>query len=145
MTATNMFQPLQLKPMEPIMGWDEFFQDGEGYLKAAVGGHERRQNIFTAEILYNIIAMAIEKFVMAALMRHGALPYNHTMGDLVEAMDETFPRAMEDIRDGLIEMDKYQEICDIDSFNISLPSMEAIPGMLQLAKNLRSLVVNKLL
>lgn len=30
---------------------------------------------FTPEIICNLIAMAIEKFVMAVLMRHGALPY----------------------------------------------------------------------
>jgi len=145
MTAANKFQPLQLKPMEPIKGWEEFLQDGDGYLKTAIAGHERRQNIFTSEILYNIIAMAIEKFVMAALMRHGALPYNHTMGDLAEAMDETFPNAMGDIGERLIELDKYQEICDIDTYNISPPSMEAIPAMLQLADRLKTLVVQELL
>lgn len=145
MIATNIFQPLNLKPMEPIKGWEEFFQDGEEYLKTAIGGYEKRQNIFTSEILYNINAMAIEKFVMAALMRHGALPYNHTMGDLVEAMEETFPHAMGDIGEGLLALDKYQEICDIDTYNVSPPSMEDIPGMLELADKLRSLVINELL
>ena len=145
MNATSKMPSIQLTPMEAISGWKEFSQDGEGYLKTAIAGHERRQDIFTSEILYNIIAMAIEKFAMAALMRHGAMPYNHTMVDLVEAMEETFPHAIEEIRDGLIALDKYQEICDVDAFSIVPPNMDEIPGMLELAEKLRSLVIDELL
>lgn len=82
---------IPLAEIEPIRGWEEFLQDGKGFLSTALAGYQKRQQVFTAEILYNIIAMAVEKFVMAALMRHGALPYNHTMADLVEAMETTFP------------------------------------------------------
>ncbi len=130
---------------QAIEGWEDFLHDGEAFLRTGMGAYTKGKKAFTSEILYNIIAMTIEKFVMAALMKHGALPYNHTMGDLVEAMDETFPNGMGDIREGLLELDKYQEICDIDTYNISPPSMEEIPGMLQLADRLKSLVVNELL
>ncbi|NOX80489.1 MAG: hypothetical protein GXP57_05280 [Deltaproteobacteria bacterium] len=142
MMTTTKPQPVQLIPMEAITGWEEFLRDGEAYLKTAVAAHQKRQDVFTPEILYNIIAMAIEKFVMAALMRHGTLPYNHTMTDLVESMEETFPG---DISAGLIKMDKYQDICALDNYHISPPAMEEIPGMLELGQKLRSLVVNKLL
>jgi len=144
MTTIHMPQ-VDLHPMEAITGWEEFLQDGEGYLKTAVGAYERRKDIFTSEILYNIIAMAIEKFVMAALMRHGAMPYNHTMGDLVEAMEMTFPHAMGDIREKLLELDKYQEICDLETYTISPPDREEIPDMLKVAEQLKRLVVQKLL
>ncbi len=136
---------VDLYPMQEIDGWEEFLEDGEGYLKTAVGAHARRRDIFTPEILYNIIAMAIEKFVMAALMRHGALPCNHTMGDLVMAMDTTFPDSMGDIREKLLELDKYQEICDLDTYLIRPPDMDEIPLMLNLANRLRALIVGKLL
>ena len=141
----NHFSLDDLRHSQPIQGWDIFWSEGKAFLATAVAAYEKKKNAFTADILYNIIAMSIEKFVMAALMRHGAMPYNHTMGDLVEAMDETFPDAMGDIREGLVDLDKYQEICDIDTYTISPPSMEAIPGMLQLANKLRSLVVNELI
>jgi hypothetical protein len=134
-----------LTALQPIKGWEEYFRHGEGYLNAAVGAHRKEVRAFTPEILYNIIAMAIEKFVMAALMRHGALPYNHTMGDLVEAMENTFPGKMGEIGEGLLALDKYQEICDIDAFNIRPPKMEEITAMLELAERLRGLVVNELL
>ncbi|HHB76334.1 MAG TPA: hypothetical protein ENK84_07300 [Desulfobulbus sp.] len=136
---------VDLQPMQEIAGWEEFFQDGEAYLKTAAGAHKRRKEIFTAEILYNLVAMAIEKFVMAALMRHGAMPYNHTMVDLVEAMEQNFPDAMKELREPLLELDKYQEICDLDTYTIKPPTMGEIPSMLGLAEQLKSLVVRELL
>ncbi|MCI5132055.1 MAG: hypothetical protein D3904_11165 [Candidatus Electrothrix sp. EH2] len=133
-----------LTGLEPIRGWEEFLQDGEAYLKTATAAHAKRKAVFTPEILYNLIAMAIEKFVMAALMQRGTMPYNHTMLDLVEAMESTFPGRMGDLSQGLLDMDKYQEICDLDGFKIVPPSMEKIPGMLELAERLRLLVTEEL-
>jgi hypothetical protein len=146
MTAATMTaEPIALKSIEPIRGWEEFLQDGEGYLRTAQGAYRKQRPVFTAEILYNIIAMGIEKFIMAALMRHGTMPYNHTMADLVEAMEQTFPGRMDKLGPGLLKMDSYQEICDLDGFKISPPDMEEIPNMLDLAEQLRLLVVEELL
>lgn len=123
-----------------IGGWEDYVKDGESYLKTAVGAFEKQKKAFTPEILYNIIAMAIEKFIMAALMRHGTLPYNHTMKDLIAAMDAAFPAAIDELREGLVRMDGYQEICDLDGFRIVPPESSEIPGMLNLAQKLRRLV-----
>ena len=124
---------------QPIEGWEEFLHEGEAYLKTAHGAHAKEREVFTPEILYNIIAMAIEKFVMAALMKHGALPYNHTMGDLVYAMEETFPGALGDLKERILDLDQYQEICDVDAFAIRPPGIEEIEGMLVIARQLQSL------
>lgn len=133
-----------LSSIKAIPGWEEFLEDGNGYLRTAKGGYANRKKIFTSTILYNITAMAIEKFVMAALMRHGTLPNNHTMADLVESMEETFPGALEDIREDLLRLDSYQDICDPYEFTIVELSMDQIPGMLELAEKLRQLVVTDL-
>ncbi|MCF6187312.1 MAG: hypothetical protein L3J49_07550 [Desulfobulbaceae bacterium] len=125
---------------QPIEGWEEFLHEGEAYLKTGHGAYARRREVFTPEILYNIIAMAIEKFVMAALMKYGALPYNHTMGDLVEAMEETFPGALGEIREKIIALDRYQEICDVDAFMIRPPKRKEIAGMLEIAAQLQNLI-----
>ncbi|MCI5211179.1 MAG: hypothetical protein D3910_20885, partial [Candidatus Electrothrix sp. ATG2] len=78
MIRTKEPEPIPLTGLEPIRGWEEFLRDGEGYLRTATAAYTKKNGIFTSEILYNLIAMAIEKFIMAALMRHGAMPYNHT-------------------------------------------------------------------
>ncbi len=124
---------------QSIEGWDDFLNEGRGFLKTAKGAYLRHIGVFTPEILYNIIAMAIEKFVMAALMQRGALPYNHTMGDLVEAMEAVFPERMEELREPLLKMDSYQEICDVDYFNIVAPERGEISWMLALATKMEDM------
>jgi len=139
MTLSNV-NMIRVSSARAIGGWEDFFKDGEGYLRTAVGAYKKRKKAFTSEILYNIIAMAIEKFIMSALMHHGALPYNHTMRDLVEAMDETFPTAIDELREGLLKMDTYQDICALDGFRITPPKMKEISGMLNMAQKLRGLI-----
>lgn len=139
-TASALVGFADIKKARSIDGWEEFLHDGEAFLKTGVAAYVKGKKAFTPEILYNIIAMAIEKFVMAALMQRGALPYNHTMGDLVESMNEVFPDGMSDIKNGLLDLDRYQEICDVDTFNIIPPAMEAIPAMLDLAQKMQELV-----
>lgn len=133
------FGDIKSKP-DAIDDWDVFLHDGEAFLRTGLAAYTKGKKAFTPEILYNIVAMAIEKFVMAALMQRGSLPYNHTMGDLVEAMDEVFPGAMGDLKDGLLDLDRYQEICDVDSFTVIPPAMEEIPKMLALAERMQELV-----
>ena len=69
---------------ESGMGYEAFFDEGNKYLKTARGG-VKRPAVFTTEILYNIIGLAIEKHIMAALMAKGCLADNHTFTDLVDA------------------------------------------------------------
>ncbi|CAK8710439.1 MAG: hypothetical protein D3905_11135 [Candidatus Electrothrix sp. AS4_5] len=148
MTVTTIMrepEPIPLTGIEPVRGWEEFLRDGEGFLRTATAAYTKKNRIFTSEILYNLIAMAIEKFIMAALMRHGAMPYNHTMQDLVAAMEDTFPGKMTKLGEGLLELDKYQDICDLDGFKIIPPESEKIPGMLALADQMHTLVTEELI
>lgn len=145
MEPTANFLLSDLKKAQPISGWEDFWGEGKAFLKTASAAYAQQKKAFTTVILYNIVAMAIEKFVMTALMCEGKLPYNHTMKDLVEAMDEAFPGAMSDIREGLLQLDQYQEICDLDTFNIAGPAMAEIPLMLDLAGRLQDLVEQQLL
>ena len=123
-----------------IKGWEEYLHEGDQYLTTARNAFAGQRHAFTAEILYNVIAMAIEKLVMGALMEQGKLPYNHTMRDLAEAMEEHFPGRLGGIRDRLISLDAYQEICDLDTYHRQPPTMEEIPAMLGLAIELQELV-----
>jgi hypothetical protein len=66
--------------------------------------------------------------------------HNHTMTDLVEAMEGTFPHAIVPLREGLLKLDTYQDICDPYDFKIVPPPQKEIPAMLGLAKQLQQLV-----
>ncbi len=70
----------------PLDGWQLYRRDGEQFLRTAVSAHRRGNPRFTPEIVYNLVAMAIEKLIMALLMRRGDLADNHTMVDLLAAL-----------------------------------------------------------
>ncbi|OGQ86218.1 MAG: hypothetical protein A2512_07535 [Deltaproteobacteria bacterium RIFOXYD12_FULL_56_24] len=126
---------------EPINGWDEFLREGNQFLSTANNAYVRRKEAFTTAILYNLVAMAIEKLIMALLMKSGKLPYNHTMHDLVEAIDEFLPGELAGLGEELKSLDGFQDICEIESYSISHPTMEQIGGMLTLALEVQSRVM----
>ncbi|PLX49274.1 MAG: hypothetical protein C0613_07895 [Desulfobulbaceae bacterium] len=128
----------------PIDGWQEFLAHGDQFLLTAGKAYLKRKQAFTPEILYNLIAMAIEKLLMAVLMKSGNLPYNHTMHDLVESMEEFLPGELTAQAEELKALDDYQEICDIDSYNITPPTMAEVSGMLELAKEVQRITLNKI-
>lgn len=112
-----------------ITGWRQYIREGEQYLRCAVNAAEKRPGVFTPVILYNLIAMAIEKFLMGFLMHHGALAENHTMIDILRSVEKIIgpQRQMaEDFR----YLDSFQEICDIDAYNRREPTMDEIPRIL---------------
>lgn len=123
-------------PQQGMEEWSQFRLEGEQYLKLAEGALRKQKKNFTAEILYNLIAMGIEKLVMAALMEIGRLPYNHTMHDLADALETWLPEAIQGMADLLRALDSYQEICDPYTSTIRTPTMEEIQSMLDLARQL---------
>jgi hypothetical protein len=66
------------------------------------------------------------------------------MTDLVESLDEVFPGMIAEIREPLLGMDKYQEICDVDAYNITPPERDEIPGMLALGSRMQELAQMKI-
>ena len=125
-------------------GWQEFLSDGNAFLKTATAAYYQRKKTFTPEILYNIIAMAIEKFVMAAVMHSGDMPENHTMADLLRGLQKVYPDDSMQFERDLLQFDQYQEICDLDAFKIAPPCMQEIPAMLDLAHRLQDFVIEKI-
>lgn len=126
-----------------ITDWRNYFHDGEKFLRTATAGQAGRPEIFTPEILYNVIAMAIEKFIMGFLMYHGDLADNHTMADLVRSMERHLalpPALARELR----RLDSFQEICDQDSYNITPPTRAQIYEMLAIARETREFIAARI-
>jgi len=110
-----------------------FMDEGDKYLKTARGGL-KRPAVFTAEILYNIIGLAIEKHVMGALMAKGKLADNHTFTDLIDAANQV-GGIDESIADQLRKFESYQNICPVFAgYHRTEPPTEAIPEMIAAAE-----------
>ena len=119
-----------------IDDWAQYRLEGEQFLRLAEQAHHRQKKAFTPTILYNLVAMAIEKLVMAALMRCGRLPDNHTLHDLVAALERWLPETVRGVAGPLCELDSFQDICDPYAGTITAPSRREVESMLILARKL---------
>jgi hypothetical protein len=118
--------------------YDTSIKEADQYLKVAVGGL-KRGTVFTPEILYNILGMAIEQYCLALLYYKGTMPDNHTFLDLVEAMSKVVP-VPEDLKKELRDLQGYQEICCLNTYVRSVPGRTAILGMIDTTRKLESFV-----
>lgn len=121
---------------QAIEDWQEYKVEGRQFLQLAESAFRKKNKTFTTEILYNLIAMAIEKLVMSALMEIGRLPYNHTMHDLVDALERWMPETIKGMEEPIRQLDSYQDICDPYACSIKIPTAEEIETMLGLARRL---------
>lgn len=118
---------------DTVTDWKSFMHEGDKYLKTAKGGM-KRPAVFTSEILYNIIGLAIEKHVMGALMANGQLADNHTFTDLIDATKQ-IGEIDESIANQLRKFESYQNICPVFAgYHRAEPPKEAIPEMIETAE-----------
>ena len=117
--------------------WLEFMNEGDAYLKTATGG-AKRPEVFSPEILYNLLAMAIEQHVMAALIFQGTLADNHTFTDLIISAARVCPLS-ESVVETLKDLEVYQNICPVfDGYNRDPFPVEKVPGMINVAAQIQA-------
>ncbi len=123
--------------------WRLYMDDGDRFLRAAVAGSRKRKSVFTPEILYNIVSMAIEKHFMGFLLYHHRLPDNHTLTDLVDAV-----RLVEDVDESLSErltrMDRFQQICALSDYFREEPTSDDVREFLEIGGLVQDFVEQRL-
>lgn len=123
--------------------WEEFIDNGDKYLKTAVNGYKKRKNIFTPEIIYNIVSMSIEKHIMGYLLYHNRLPDNHTLVDLITAVKE-IGVVDNTLYAKIIHMNRFQEICSLSTYIRKVPSEKDIQEFLTIGESVRDFVTDRL-
>jgi hypothetical protein len=119
-----------------IDNWQDYRRDGEKFLHTATAAHNKKKKAFSTDTLYNVTCMAIEKLIMAFLMKNGDLAENHTMADLLRAL-QLHLGDIPDLAKKLLYLDTFQEICSLDNFTIHIPSEEDVVKMLAIGEDVR--------
>lgn len=96
--------------MKDISG-SVYWRDGAAYHRTAVGAQKRRK-VFNAEIIYNLLAMAIEKYFMAFFEEHHVMPENHTFTDMIRSANKIVPLDLVLVSD-LKALEILQDICPV--------------------------------
>lgn len=131
-----------LQPGNSIPEWRKYFRDGSQYAVTAEKGMKNMKK-FTPEILFNIIAMAIEKYIMAVMLKKGNLPEGHTLTDLIHALGK-ITMINSSIKEDIKFMESFQEICSIDECKYVKPDKDAICRMLNVCSQIEKLAASLL-
>lgn len=122
-----------------IDNWRDYRRDGNQFLKTAQGAYSKKKKAFSADTLYNLICMAIEKLIMAFLMKNGDLAENHTMADLLRALQQHLGDVPE-LAEKLLYLNDFQEICDLEQFTIRTPSEVDVIRFLAIGEEVRAVL-----
>lgn len=122
-----------------IDNWQDYRSDGEKFLQTATLAHSKKKKAFSTDTLYNVTCMAIEKLIMAFLMKNGDLAENHTMADLLRALQLHLGN-IPGLEEKLLYLDSFQEICSLENFTIQIPSEEDVVKMLNIGEDVRTIL-----
>ena len=129
----------QIQPVQnciSIDSWKEYQRDGEQFISVARRAIEKHNSRFTPEILYNLIAMGIEKLIMAFLMKRGDLAENHTMGDLLYSLQKHLGK-LEELQEDFAYLDSFQEICELANYKRKAPALVEISRILKIGEKVQ--------
>jgi hypothetical protein len=82
-----------------------------------------KKRVFNAEIVYNVLCMAVEKYFMAFFVFKKTMPDNHTMKDLVESAERISPVSAL-LKSNMLFLDGFQNICAISAYKRIVPGRE---------------------
>lgn len=137
----DLIQPKEL--IISIDDWQDYLRDGQQFLRTALGAYNKKRKAFTSETIYNITAMAIEKFIMAFLMKNGDLAENHTMADLAAALQRhTGP--LPELNKKLVYLDSFQDICDPEEYQYTVPDEHQVSVILNIGLEVQQLILPQL-
>ncbi len=122
-----------------IDNWRDYHRDGNQFLKTAQGAYDKKKKSFSPETLYNLICMAIEKLIMAFLMKNGDLAENHTMADLLRALQLHLGEVPE-LAEKLLYLNDFQEICDLEQFTIRIPTETDVIRFLAIGEEVQTIL-----
>jgi len=112
--------------------WDEFEKQGRQYLKAALG-KDGKPSKLSNDIRYNLLALSLEKSMMAVIMFNGDLADNHTFGDLLHSL-ERHVYIPATIHDEITSLEQVQSICNVFEYHREMPSDPVVERMITAAE-----------
>jgi hypothetical protein len=120
-----------------MTAWPEWIDTGDKYLRSATGGGGKPPR-FAGSLRYNLVAMAFESYAMAILDFKRLLPENHSITDLVLALQKCVFLDPDLIR-GLLDYEKYQRICSFEDYERIEIGVDELDGFCEIVGKIAAL------
>lgn len=117
--------------------WKDFFQEGKQFLNATTGKNGRPSKLAN-DIRYNLLALSVEKSIMALLRFNNDMADNHTFSDLLHSVSG-YVLIPGTIKDELLELEKTQTICNVWEYHRAIPTDQEVTRLTIVAEYLLEL------
>ncbi len=122
--------------------WYDHVVAGIQYLKTAING-QSRPNVFTNELTFNLITLALEKLLIGLSLHHGKMPQHHRLESLVLAVAEMEPIDAKLIK-SIKDIESYQDLCSLEASSCPIPNDMEIQTMLKIGKEVERFVKHRI-
>ncbi|BBO85358.1 hypothetical protein [Desulfosarcina ovata] len=110
---------------------------GNSYLETARNGH-RRGSVFTGTMIYHVVCLSIEKYLMGIFCCYNAIPQHNTLSRMAqEAAD--FADLPSDLLQAIEAMDGVLNLCDPATPLQATLTGKQLQAMIQVGEQLRDL------
>ncbi len=110
--------------------WSRYLREGRQYLAAARNGY-RGKRAFNNELVYNLIGLSVEKFLVGLCLHRGHLPADHTLAGMVIEAHRLCPLEPS-LAEAIRMMDRVQDLCSLEvnvRCTVSDPQIESLLAM----------------
>jgi hypothetical protein len=113
--------------------WIGFCKEGTDYRRRALIMKDSDQ--YSAQLIFHIASMSLEKLLMTVALYYGIMPFNHTFQDLADAVSgiKDFPPLL---CSSIREFDQLYGICSIDDYQRSEPDERDLEQILLVIEKL---------
>lgn len=108
--------------------WQDHINAGQQYLKTAHNGL-KRPSVFNNTLIYQLVAMAIEKLLVGVYQYHHQMPVDHTLDGLVDDLTTISPLD-QDLADRIKGFGRFDDMCPIIPVGRHLPDDIEIKAVL---------------
>ncbi|MFI3266356.1 MAG: hypothetical protein R3Y15_04305 [Rikenellaceae bacterium] len=121
----------------------ECMEYAESYLKSAKSIFSTENRRFDNDLLYNLISICFEKFMVGLLAHHDWIATSHLPLMLYREAVKYEPELGESIRKTAILIGSFEGICSIEDFGYKTPTDEQIEKMLSGLEEVREFIAQR--
>ncbi|MFI3282507.1 MAG: hypothetical protein SNG10_03150 [Rikenellaceae bacterium] len=121
----------------------ENFEFADSYLTTITSAFKKEPRKFDNDLLYNMIAICFEKYMIAWLAYHDTIATSHLPLMLYRELNAFEPTLSESLRKTAILVGSFEGICSIEDFGYRTPDDLQVEKMIEGLNELKYLVTKR--
>jgi len=116
--------------------WSGYYNEGVSYYNATIGGIKKGRKLGNA-VYYNLVGLALESFLTAAITKDGFLPEHSSVSSMLRELKKKYD-VPESFTNEARFFNRFMNMCSLEVMEIKEPNDEDIERMADFAGNVKS-------